>query len=61
MKQRVLLTAEEGMKLTNGEIYGTIIYLADDEDVNNYYEISIEEYNQLFSLEEDMIIPEEIG
>lgn len=45
MKKRAVLYAEEGKILTNGEIYGTIIFLADTEDESTYYEITLEEYN----------------
>lgn len=38
------LKASEGMILTNGTIYGRIIYVADDVDINSFYEITEEEY-----------------
>ena len=43
---RVKLIASEGMVLTNGTNYGTIIFLADGEDSSTYYEISMEEYEE---------------
>ena len=44
---RKIIKASEGMILTNGEIYGTIIYLAEGVDENTYYEITKEEYERL--------------
>jgi hypothetical protein len=46
MNERKPIIASEGMILTNGEIYGTKIYLADGVDVNSFYEITIEEYHR---------------
>ena len=43
---RTPLIASEGMIFTNGEIYGTTIYLADGVDANAFYEITIEEYHK---------------
>ena len=36
---RKVLKASEGMILTNGEIYGSEIYLAEGIDANSFYEI----------------------
>ena len=38
--------------LTNGEIYGKVIYLAEGMDENNFYEITEREYEQIM-LEDD--------
>ena len=43
---RKTLTASEGHILTNGEIYGRIIYLADGADASAFYEITEEEYEE---------------
>ena len=39
MDNRKILKASEGMLLTNGEIYGSEIYLGEDMDENSFYEI----------------------
>ena len=44
MKTRRILYAEQGKVLTNGEIYGTEIYLAEGQNGEDFYEISTEEY-----------------
>ena len=44
MKVRKVLYADEGKVLTNGEVYGKIVYLADDEAESTYYEITEAEY-----------------
>lgn len=42
--ERKILTAHEGMILTNGEIYGTQIFLAAGVDASTFYEITRAEY-----------------
>lgn len=44
MKTCIVLYADEGKILTNGEIYGRQIFLAEDQIAENFYEISEEEY-----------------
>ena len=44
MKVRKTLHAEEGMVLTNGEIYGKQISLAETANEGDFYEITEEEY-----------------
>ena len=44
MTKRIMLTAAEGKILTNGEIYGSTIYLATGADESAFYEITEEEY-----------------
>lgn len=44
---RKILKASEGKILTDGEIYGTTIFLAEGKSGENFYEISAEEYEKL--------------
>ena len=44
MNTRKIIYANDGMILTDGEIYGTMIYLADGRGADDFYEISAEEY-----------------
>ena len=47
MKTRTVIYAEEGRVLTNGEIYGKQIFLADGVSENDFYEITEEEYQTI--------------
>ena len=49
---RRVITATEGNILTNGEIYGTEIYLADGVDGAGFYEITLEEYKVILEGED---------
>lgn len=49
---RRVITATEGNILTNGEIYGTEIYLADGMDGAGFYEITLEEYKVILEGED---------
>ena len=53
MKTRIVITAEDGNVLTNGEIYGKSIFLAEDADVNSFHEISEDEYNAIMAAKEE--------
>ena len=46
MKQRIVIYADEGKVLTNGEVYGTAIFLAEGESADNYREITEAEYGE---------------
>ena len=54
MKERIVLYADNGKVLTNGEIYGKVIYLAEDVDKADFYEITEEEYNNIMEESEDI-------
>lgn len=45
------LIASEGMILTDGEIYGTKIFLAEGRSAEEFYEIPLEEYERLMEQE----------
>ena len=50
---RRVLTANDGMILTNGEVYGTKIYLAEGVDASAFYEITREEYEARMASENE--------
>lgn len=51
MKTRLILYADEGKVLTNGEIYGTEIYLEEGVSADGFYEITSAEYEQILNAE----------
>lgn len=55
MKERMIIYADEGKVLTNGEIYGTQIFLADTDVKENYWEITQEEYDEIIAKENEEI------
>ena len=54
--ERKILRASEGMMLTNGDVYGTEIYLGENTDENSFKEIPFEEYKKLTMAEMPEII-----
>ena len=44
--ERVILTADEGMVLTNGTDYGAVIWLAEGANTEDYYPITRQEYEE---------------
>lgn len=46
MVTRQVLTADEGMVLTDGKIYGRVIYLAQGADASVFYEIPESQYEK---------------
>ena len=49
MTKRVILYADEGKVLTDGNTYGTEIYIGDSVDENTFKEITQEEYEKILS------------
>lgn len=52
--ERKILTANKGMVLTDGEIYGKKIYLAEGESADKFHEITDEEYWELMAESEEL-------
>ena len=52
MKTRKIIYADEGKILTNGEIYGKQIFLAEGVDAASFHEIGVEEYEALMAEKE---------
>lgn len=55
MRTRVILYADEGKVLTNGEIYGKQINLAEGMSDDRFYEITEAEYKVHLKEEEERI------
>ena len=45
--KQIILTADEGMYLTNGETYGKTVVLPETANTNDWYEITEEEYKSI--------------
>ena len=54
MKTRTVIYAEDGHVLTNGEIYGKQIFLADGVSESDFYEITDEEYQKILDEQKTM-------
>lgn len=54
MKTRQILYADEGMVLTDGVTYGTVIYLAEGANASDFYEITNEEYEKIVQSEDGL-------
>ena len=50
--KQIILTADEGMYLTNGETYGKTVVLPETANTNDWYEITDIEYNRIMESEE---------
>ena len=58
MKKREPIKATDGHILTNGVIYGRIIYLADGVSEGDFYEITEEEYEAILAEDADEDSPD---
>lgn len=47
--KQIILTADEGMYLTNGETYGKTVVLPESADTNAWYEITEQEYEKIIA------------
>lgn len=52
-KMRRILTASDGCYYTDGNVYGKIVYLANNANIDDFYEITEEEYEKRFPIIED--------
>lgn len=59
--ERMILTAEEGMVLTNGTDYGTVIWLAEGANPEDYYPITQQEYEEHLAAQEAELAAEAGG
>ena len=50
--KQIILTADKGMYLTNGETYGKTVVLPETANTNDWYEITDIEYNRIMESEE---------
>lgn len=50
---REILVANEGYVYTNGEIYGTKIYLAIGTNKDSFYQITKQEYKEIMKKQEE--------
>lgn len=50
--KQTILTADEGMYLTNGETYGKTVVLPESADISVWHEITEEEYNAILEAQE---------
>ena len=51
MKKMITIYADEGKMLTNGEVYGTTVHLAENDDGADFYEITQEQYDEILRKE----------
>jgi hypothetical protein len=52
---RKVIQANDGKILTNGEIYGKVLYLAEGVNETDFYEITEAEYEELLKEQENIM------
>lgn len=55
MKIRKIISADEGKILTNGEIYGRVIALAEGVSETDFHEITEAEYEEILRRKEEAL------
>lgn len=55
MVKRTVLTADAGYILTDGNIYGKVIYLAEGRSEDDFSEISEAEYDEMLKQDESEV------
>ena len=50
-----VINAKEGFILTNGEVYANSVQLGKYDKEENWYEITLDEYNDILAKEQDSI------
>lgn len=50
-----IITASEGMVLTNGENYATVARLGDWDSADNWHEVPVAEYEAKMAEQEEMV------
>ena len=53
MVERITLTADDGYVYTDGNIYGSTIYLAEGMSADDFKQITLEEYNEIMNAPEE--------
>ena len=59
MVERITLTADDGYVYTDGNIYGSTIYLAKGVNADNFKQITREEYEQMLNADESELATDE--
>jgi hypothetical protein len=52
----IMLIADEGMIITDGNNFGTTIMLARDRSADEFHEITLEEYEKILNAETEMVL-----
>ena len=55
---RKIIKATDGMVLTNGTVFGTVIYLADGLNESDFYEITEDEFKKAQAEETEVPLEE---